>query len=67
MYFRFSAVRGDRGCWMETSRGIAICTEHVMHTRRQEEKIAAVRSIALEASTRRIYHVSTYTEINPHE
>lgn len=37
----------------------------VMHTRRQEEKIAAVRSIALEATTRRIYHVSIYTEINP--
>lgn len=65
MYFRFSAVRGDRDWWMEIFRGIAICTERVMHTRRQEEKIAAVRSIALEASTRQIYYVFIYIEINP--
>lgn len=63
MYFRFSAVRGDRGHWMETSRGIAICAKRVMHTRRQEEKIATVCSIALEASTCRIYRVSTYTDL----
>ena len=56
---------GRRGRWMETSHGIAICTERVMHICRQEEKITAIRSIALEASTRQIYHVSTYIEINP--
>lgn len=50
MYFRFSAVRGDRGCWMETSRGIAICTERVMHTHRQEKRKSRC-SIASAAST----------------
>jgi len=67
MYFRFSAVRGDRDRWMETSRGIAICAERVMHTCKQEEKIAAVRSIALEASTRRIYCVLLIPRLTSHE
>lgn len=68
MYFRFSTVQGRaRGRRVETSRGIAICTERVMHTQRQEErKIATVRALSCwKVSTPQIYRVSTNTGINP--